>query len=199
VCGSMPLDVVGWHLSTLSITPSGHGNFTLSPYTTLYRSDGDVSTAATATEDVTVSPTPPTVTWAAATPGVEGTPIALGTLTAVITSHSGDANTLNTLTISGAPSGAVLSDGHGHSVTSDGSTPIDVVGWHLSTLTITPTGDHNFTLTATATERDANGDVSTAATATEQVVVNPTAPTLTAAPVSGIEDGPIALSVSASP
>ena len=137
------------------------------------------------------------MTWAAATPGVEGTAIALGTLAATITGHADDTNTLNTLTISGAPSGAVLSDGHNH-VTSDGSTPINVVGWNLSTLTITPSNDINFTLTATATEKNSNGDISTAATATELVTVTPTAPTVTTAPVSGIEDGPIALSVSAS-
>jgi VCBS repeat-containing protein len=196
--GATPIDVVGWNLSTLTITPTGDANFTLTATATEKDANGDISTAATATEQVTIGPTAPTVTWAAATPGVEGTAIALGTLAATITGQEGDTNTLNTLEIGGAPSGAVLSDGHGHSVTSDGSTPISVVGWNLSTLTITPTGDVNFTLTATATEKDANGDISTTATATEQVTVSPAAPTVTTAPVSGIEDGPIALAISAS-
>jgi VCBS repeat-containing protein len=196
--GSTPIDVAAWHLSTLTIAPTGDANFTLTATATEKDANGDISTTATATEQVTVNPTPPTVTWAAATPGVEGTAIALGTLAATITGQAGDTNALNTLTIGGAPSGAVLTDGHGHSVTSDGSTPIDVVGWHLSTLTITPTNAVDFTLTATATEKDANGDISTAATATEQVTVNPTAPTLTTAPVTGVEDGPIALSIAAS-
>src|SRR4029077_14946570 len=129
--GSTPIDLVGWNLSTLTITPAGDGNFTLTATATVKDADGDVSTAATATEQVIVDPTAPTVTWAAATPGVEGTAIALGTLAATITSHAGDTNTLNTLTIGGAPSGAVLSDGHGHSAISDGSTPIDLVGWNL--------------------------------------------------------------------
>jgi len=77
-----------------------------------------------------------------------------------------------TVVLSGAPAGTGLSDGHGHSATSDGSTPIDVTGWSLSTLAITPTSDHNFTLTVTAS------DGSTTATQTEQVVVDPTAPTV---------------------
>ena len=192
--GSTPIDVAGWNLSTLAITPSSDGNFTLTATATERDADGDISTTATATEQVTVGPTAPTVTWAAATPGVEGTPIALGALAATITGQDGDSNTLDTLTISGAPSGAVLSDGHGHSVTSDGSTPIDVAGWNLSTLAITPSSDANFTLTATATERDADGDISTTATATEQVTVGPTAPTVTwAAATPGVEGTPIAL------
>ena len=192
--GSTPIDVAGWNLSTLAITPSSDGNFTLTATATEKDADGDISTTATATEQVTVGPTAPTVTWAAATPGVEGTPIALGALAATITGQDGDSNTLDTLTISGAPSGAVLSDGHGHSVTSDGSTPIDVAGWNLSTLAITPSSDGNFTLTATATEKDADGDISTPATATEQVTVGPTAPTVTwAAATPGVEGTPIAL------
>ena len=192
--GSTPISVVGWHLSTLTITSTSDVNFTLTATATEKDSEGDTSTAATATEQITITPTAPTVTWAAATPGVEGTVIALGTLAATITGHAGDTNTLNTLTISGAPSGAVLSDGNGHSVVSDGSTPINVADWNLSTLTITPTSDVNFTLTATATEKDSNGDVSTAATATEQVTATPTAPTVTwAAATPGVEGTAIAL------
>src|SRR5262249_27419080 len=142
--GSTPIDVAGWHLSTLTITPTGDTNFTLTATATEKDAHGDISTAVPATEQGTVNPTAPTLTWSAATPGVEGTAIALGTLATTITGQAGDANTLNTLTISGAPSGAVLTDGHGHSATSDGSTPIDVAGWHLSTLTITPTNAVDF-------------------------------------------------------
>src|SRR5579871_592747 len=186
--GSTPIDVTNWNLATLSVMPVSDHNFKL----TVTATDGD--TSASTTEQVTVDPTAPTVTWATATPGVQGAAITLGGLVATITSLAGDTNTLNTLTISGAPAGTVLDDGHGHHATSNGSTPISVVGWNLSTLTITPAGDRNFTLTATATEKDSDGDISSVTTATELVIVKPTAPTVTwAAATPGVEGAPIAL------
>src|SRR5438477_105955 len=80
--GHTSVDVASWTLSSLTITPTNHRNSTLSPYTTLFRSDGNLSTTTTNTEAVTVNPTAPTVAPVAAT-GVEGTAIALNLGTTV--------------------------------------------------------------------------------------------------------------------
>ena len=57
---------------------------------------------------------------------------------------------------------------HTHDFSGPGDT-FDILSWNLSTLTITPTGDSNFALTAAATEKDADGDLSTTTTTTEPV------------------------------
>src|SRR5258707_11941505 len=102
-------------------------------------------------EAVTVNPTAPALSWAATASGVEGTAIALGSLGETVTGQAGDNNSANALTISGALAGAVLSDGHGKRYTFTGvSDAHDITGWNLSSLTVTPANDANFTLTATA-------------------------------------------------
>ena len=114
-----------------------------------------------------------------------------------VNGRPGDSNSLATLTISGATAGAVLTDGiNTHTFSGPGDT-FDIHGWNLATLTIKPASDANFTLTVAATEKDADGNLSTTTT-TEPVTVSPTAPTVIANAVSGIEDGPIALDISAS-
>ena len=133
-----------------------------------------------------------TVTWTAATPGPEDTAIALGTLIV-----SGDGDT-NSLTISSAPKGAVLSDSTNFATSTGLGDAIRVKGWNLSQLSIFQTGDFSFTLTATATVKDANGDVSAPASATELVTIAPIAPTITVSPASGTEGSPISLNISAS-
>jgi hypothetical protein len=138
------------------------------------------------------------LTWATSVSGTEAQ-IALGSLSETITGLTGDNNSANTLKISGAPQYAVLSDGHGHSATSDGSTAIDVSGWTLSSLMINTSAatvpDGNFILTATATEKDLDNDGSAKATVTEQVTVTPTAPTVVPVTVSGLQGTPIALNL----
>ena len=190
------INVMGWTLSSLTIKPLNAGNFTLTATATEKDAEGNVSAATTVTEAVTVTPTAATETWAPAATGVEGSTIALGALAVTVTGKSGDSNVLNTLTISGAPAGAILSDGHGHTATSTGAA-INVMGWTLSSLTIKPLNAGNFTLTATATEKDASGDVSAPTSVTETVQVLPLAPTLNVAPVTGTNDGPIAMHISA--
>jgi fibronectin-binding autotransporter adhesin len=189
--GHQQVDVHSWNLSSLTITPANDTNFTLTVAATEQDSAGYLSTTTTSTEGVTVDPTAPTLSWAPSVSGTEAQVI-LGSLTETITGLAGDSNSTNTLTISGAPKGVVLSDSHGHSVTSDGSTAIDVSAWTLSSLTINTVGasvpDGNFTLTATATEKDVEGNISASTAVSEQVTVNPTAPILSwTASVSGTE------------
>ncbi|WP_208647760.1 hypothetical protein, partial [Cupriavidus lacunae] len=171
------VDVHGWTLSSLTITPSGDANFTLN-----VRATDMAGNSSTATETVTVNPLAPTLAPAAES-GVEGAAIALN-LGAAVNGLVGDANSLATLVVSAIPVGATLSDGAGgHSFTADAShTAIDIHGWSLSSLTITPPNDANFTLSVAATAQDGEGNLSTTTTATEAVTVNPLAPTL--APVA---------------
>src|SRR6202011_680369 len=176
--GNTSVNVSGWTLSSLTVTPTNDANFTLTATATTLDADGNTSTASV-TEAVTVNPLAPTATWGASTPGTEGAAVTLGTLAASVNSLTGDSNSLQSLLVSSIPVGATLSDGHGHSFTaSAGNTAVNVSGWTLSSLTVTPTNDANFTLTATATTRDAEGNTSTASV-TEAVIVNPLAPTAT--------------------
>ena len=146
---------------------------------------GNLSTTTTSTEAVTVNPLAPTVTPVAET-GVEGSAIALhlGVTVNSETGANGDspANSLASLVVSAIPVGAVLSDGNGHSFTATaGNTSVDVHTWNLSSLTITPANDSNFTLTIAATEHDAEGNLSTTTTGTEAVTIT----------ITGTNDAPV--------
>jgi surface adhesion protein len=85
--------------------------------------------------------------------GPEGGSVKLVGISTALTDTDGS-ETLN-VTLSGIPKGTVLSDGAGHTVTV-GSTPVDVTGWKLSSLTLTPPayykGSFDITVTSTATE-----------------------------------------------
>jgi hypothetical protein len=119
-------------------------------------------------------PLAPTVSWSSGSPGgTEGAVIAIGSLSAAV--PAGD--TLQSLVISAIPVGAVLSDGTHSFTATAGSTSVNVAGWTLSGLKITPTNDSNFTLTATATAKDGAGNTSNAS-ASETVIVNPLAPSV---------------------
>ena len=107
--------------------------------------------------------------------GVEGSAIALN-LGASAKNLAGDSNSLATLTISAIPVGATLSDGVNTFTATAGSTSVSVLGWSLSSLTITPLNDANFSLSVSATQMDSQGQLSTATTATEAITVNPPPP-----------------------
>src|SRR5437879_656855 len=89
--------------------------------------------------------------------GGQGAAIALD-LGATVNGLAGDSNGLASLLVTTIPGGATLSDGS-HSLTADAShSAVDVHGWTLSSLTITPTNDANFTLSVAATTTDGEGD-----------------------------------------
>jgi hypothetical protein len=101
---------------------------------------------------------------------VEGTSISLGNLVATDSD-----NNIASLTINGATAGAVLTDGHNsHTFTGPSDAP-KISGWNLSSLSIKPAGDTNFSLVVTATDRA--GNISNSAT--ESLTINPLAPTVT--------------------
>ena len=104
--------------------------------------------------------------------GVETTAIPLNFTETI----AGSAN-LAKFVISGIPQGAVVTDGtSGHTYSSGSANgSVDVAGWQLSSLTIKPVNDANFTLSALVTAVDADGYDYTLPT-TEIMTVNPTAP-----------------------
>jgi hypothetical protein len=188
--GSTSVDIIGWNLSSLTIKTTSDTNFTLSVTATSTDSEGQTNTAST-TELVIVDPLAPSVS-AVSVEGVEGTPIALK----ITASANGD-STLASLVIGNIPVGATLSDGSKSFTAQPGDTSVDVIGWNLATLTITPTTDANFTLSVTATSTDSEGQTNTAST-TELVIVDPLAPSVSAVSVEGVENAPIALKITAS-
>ena len=195
--GLTSVSVLGWSLSSLTITPVNDANFSLSVSATQKDSQGQLSAATTATEAVTVNPLAPTLAPVAVT-GVEGSPIALN-LGAALKSVSGDANSWASVVVSAIPVGAVLSDGNGHSFTATaGSTSTNIAAWALTSLKITPANAADFTLSIAATEKDAQGNLSTTVTASETVTINPVAPTLAPVAATGVEGSPIALNLGAS-
>ncbi|MDD2052609.1 type I secretion C-terminal target domain-containing protein [Pseudomonas putida] len=100
--------------------------------------------------------------------GVENQSLKLSAIHTGLTDIDGS-ETLG-VTIGGLPPGSILSDGIGHTVTA-GSTQVDVSGWDLSSLTLTPPPDFvgkiELVVTSTATET-VGGDK---ATITEQLPV----------------------------
>ncbi|WP_230388528.1 immunoglobulin-like domain-containing protein, partial [Pseudomonas putida] len=85
--------------------------------------------------------------------GPEGGSVKLVGITAGLVDTDGSESL--SVTLSGIPAGSVLSDGAGHT-TKVGGTPVDVTGWKLSSLTLTPPayyeGKFTIAVTATATE-----------------------------------------------
>ena len=114
----------------------------------------------------------------------EDTRIALD-LTASLTDSDGS-ETLTT-TLAGIPSGFGLSDGS-NSLTTDGGT-VDISGWDLANLTLTPVANHetDFTLTVTATATESSGETAT----TSQTIFIDIEPVQDAAVISGDDAGSV--------
>jgi len=122
--------------------------------------------------------------------GVEGTTIALGTISATVNSLPGHSNSVQSLVVSGIPVGAVLTDCTNSFTATSGNTSIDVKHWNLSNLKIIPPNETNFTLIVTATDQNAN-----TASASELVKVAPMAPDLDPVAAHGNEDTAITLAL----
>jgi hypothetical protein len=171
--GHTSVDVHTWDLAALTLVAPDDRNFQLNATAT----DILGNTASLAAPiSVTVAPLAPTLSPVAAA-GVEGAPIALN-LGVTVNSRSGDTNSLASLMVSAIPVGAILSDGTHSFKATTGNTSIDVHAWNLSSLTITPPNNANFTLTLAAAERDAEGDLSATTKATVAVAVKPAAPAI---------------------
>ncbi|WP_199235340.1 Ig-like domain-containing protein, partial [Azospirillum sp. TSA6c] len=183
-------------LAGLAITPPSNSDADFNLTVTATAKDGSAAAVSvSSTLAVTVNPVSdtPTLTVSAAT-GNEDTAIAL-TINPALTDTDGS-ETL-TVTISGIPAGASLTNSAGNTLTiSNGS--ITLTPAQLAGLKITPplNRDDDFTLTVTATATD--GSAAPACTSAPLLVtVNPVTdtPTLSVAPATGNEDTPIALTI----
>ena len=167
-------DVSTWTLSSLTITPATDANFALTVTATSTDLDGNTNQTV-ATENVTVTPTAPTVSPVAES-GIEGNAIALD-LGVAATGLSGDGNTLYSVTVSDIPANATLSDAHDNALTvTGGSITFDaseIAAGALNGLTLTPENAGPVTLNVSAVEQDLNGDLSTAQTGSESITVSP--------------------------
>ena len=138
--------------------PGNDTNFSLSVQAT--NSSGNVSSAAS--EAVTVNPLAPPVAPGPVS-GIVGQRI---TLNLGVTSNglAGDTNGLSSVTISGIPSGATLSNTNGNTLTVAGGsitfTASQLAAGILNGLAITPATAGTFTLGISAKEQDVQGDAS---------------------------------------
>src|SRR5438067_325167 len=118
----------------------------------------------------------PTLTVAPAT-GNEDSAIALS-VSAALTDTDGSEH-LSSLTVGSIPVGATLSDGS-HTFTADAThSSINVLGWNLGSLSVTPpaNSDVDFALTVTATSQEGASGPTASTTANLNVTVNPVADT----------------------
>lgn len=174
-------------LAGLTLTPPTDYNGTLSLSVTATSTDGG---AVSSGFDVVVEPSPDLPHLAVADAlGVEDGAIAL---TLAASMPAGTTETLDSLTITGVPAGAVLSAG-----ADNGDGTWTVSPDELSGLTLTPPQDYHgtFDLNVIATSTDGS-----AATGVLGVTVTPIAdtPVIALADVSGMEDSVISLTIAAS-
>ncbi|AZE14635.1 T1SS secreted agglutinin RTX [Pseudomonas chlororaphis subsp. aureofaciens] len=105
--------------------------------------------------------------------GAEGGSVKLSKITTALTDTDGSESL--SVKIGGIPAGSMLSDGAGHTFTASASVgEVNVTGWNLGTLTITPPSHYNgsFNLTVTSTSTESLGG-SASSTAQIPVTVYP--------------------------
>lgn len=105
--------------------------------------------------------------------GAEGGSVKLSKISTALTDTDGSESL--SVKIGGIPAGSVLSDGAGHTFTAGGSvSEVNVTGWNLGTLTLTPPSHYNgsFNLTVTSTSTESLGG-SASSTAQIPVTVYP--------------------------
>ena len=106
--------------------------------------------------------------------GSEAKPVSLRLAASVADNFPGA--TLTALSIGSIPTGAILSDGTHTFTSSSAGKVVNVAGWNIANLSITPASDANLALAVSATAQDRAGNTSTR-TATQTITVSPLAPT----------------------
>lgn len=188
---------------TVSLNSSGNVVFVadanysgVATFTYTMKDTAGATSTATVTVNIAAVADAPTLTVAPAT-GNEDTAISLS-IAPALTDTDGSEH-ISSVLVSGIPVGATLSDGT-HAFTATGSiTSVDINGWTLASLKVTPpsNSDVDFTLTVVATSQEGASGPTASTTKTLLVTVNPVAdaPTLTVAPATGNEDTAINLSI----
>ena len=180
-------------LTGLTVTPIADSNvdFSLTVTATATEDDGDIATAvATFNVDVVGVADAPIVDVEDAS-GEEDTPIPLD-IDVALTDIDGSESITN-ITISGVPTGAILSAG-----TDNGNGTWTLTEAQLTGLTVTPppNSDDDFTLTVSATSTEDDGDTETTiATLNVEVLGDGTDPIITVEDVTGNEDTAIPLEI----
>ncbi len=183
--GNTTVDVTAWTLSSLSVTPPEHSDvdFTLSVTATAVEAANSDQKSTTDTIAVAVAAVAdaPTLTVPATVTVNEDTQSASFAIASAPVDTDGSESLV--ISISGLPVGTQLNDGANSFIATVDNTTINVTGWTLSNLMITPPADSDvdFTLTVAATTTESgNGDVATT-TDSINVVVEAVAdtPTLT--------------------
>ena len=201
------VNVTGWTFSELTVTPAADSDVDFTLRVVAVATESNASTATTTADlAVTVDAVADAVTLEVAdAEGTEDTAIPLSI--AATFGDLLDESETHSLTISGIPSGATLSDGSQSWTASDGQTSLDVLDWDLGQLTITPPADSDadfdLTVTALAVEAgESNGESGIARVErTLAVTVHAEAdpPVLTVSAAAGSEDTAILLRITARP
>lgn len=171
--GGTEVDISTWNQAALTITPpsDSDGDFQLAVIATATEGGpGGAMASSAGTIDVTVNAVAdaPEIDLDAPQTGAqnigvaegqEGKPISLDVAASV--SDTDGSESLTSLVVSNIPVDAILSDGVNSFTATAGDTDVDILGWDLSSLTVTPLAgndiDFQLLVTATSTE-SANGD-----------------------------------------
>ncbi len=164
--GNTTVDVTSWNLTNLSITPPADSDVDFGLMVTATATEaanGDQNSRTdTIHVEITAVADQPTLTVPATVTVNEDTYSGAFAISSALT----DTDTSETLTleIDNVPVGATLTDGSHTFTATSGNTKVDISGWTLTNLSVTPPADSDvdfvLTVTATATE-NANGDQST--------------------------------------
>ncbi|WP_426199774.1 retention module-containing protein, partial [Pseudomonas sp. DC3200b2] len=157
VGGDGTVDVSGWNLSGISLTPAANSSDTITLVVTGTSTEAANGSTATTSNTITVNVTPvadaPTITESREVSGDEDTNISLGT---VASYADNDGSETHTTVISGIPAGATLSDGTNSFTATATNGSVDVSGWNLSGISFNAgsnvSGNWNLTVTGTSTE-----------------------------------------------
>ena len=192
--GSQTVDVTAWNLATLSVLPPAQSDadFNLTLSATSTEAANGFSATVSANLAVTVDPVadaPALVVAPAA--GNEDTAIALAIGAALADTDGSESLSVE---LDALPVGAVLADGTNSFTATAGNQLVDITGWNLAALTVTPpaNGDADFSLTVRAISSEAGGGTATSmANLNVDVLPVNDAPTVAApAAIGVVEDVP---------
>ena len=161
--GNTSVDVSTWSLTSLRITPPAHSDqdftLTVSASATEAANSDTAVDADTIIVQVAAVADQPTLTVPSTITVTEDAQTALFAISTALSDPDGSESL--SVEISDLPVGTTLTDGVNTFVSAAGSNSVDITGWDLSGLAITPAtdSDQNFVLTVTATATEAaDGD-----------------------------------------